>query len=503
MSVAHELELLQSAEVLVIGDVVLDRYVEGEVRRVSPEAPVPVVLERRRWASLGGAANVAANVASLGAQVTLIGRVGDDDAGQEVVGLLESLQIDHSLTVTPGGATTTKERVLAGAQQVVRVDKEVPVWTTTSEHAAILDGLERFLADKTRRAVVLTDYAKGFLSDELVSLVIERSRRSNVPVITDPKSRNLSRYAGSTVIKPNVAEARDSCGMPDAAPTVTEVELAALAQATLASSGADNVVISCAGDGVVVLGGASPELVHLSAQAREVADVSGAGDTLVAVIALGLAAGLPLLRAVEIANMAAGAVCARVGTASLTPTELLALTGTAEGSHPGHRSGKVLADAHEAAEIGAGYATEGRRLVFANGCFDLLHAGHIHLLQEARSLGDALMVALNSDASIRRLKGAGRPAQSEDDRCEIMAALACVDFVVLFDEDTPLDLIKTVRPAVLVKGDDYSLEAVVGASEVASWGGSVALVPLLPGRSTTRILGSGPLVGGPAPSPAE
>jgi D-beta-D-heptose 7-phosphate kinase / D-beta-D-heptose 1-phosphate adenosyltransferase len=503
MSIAHELARLQAAEVLVLGDVLLDRYVAGEVERVSPEAPVPVVLEHSRRTTLGGAANVAANVAALGARATLVGRIGDDDDGREVTRLLDGLGVDHHLVVTPGSPTATKVRVLAGGQQIVRIDNELVIWTATEEHPAILEQIDRFLSAPAGRGVVLADYAKGFLAAELVGAVIDAARRSHVPVVTDPKGRDLSRYSGSTVIKPNLAEARDATGVPDASRPTGGEEISALAASTLAASGADNVVLSCSAAGVAVVGSSSPGVVHLAARAREVADVSGAGDTLVALTALGLAAGLPLLRAVEIANLAAGAVCGKVGTATLSATELLAVTGADAGSHPTGRSAKVLADREEAARIGTQYASEDRRLVLANGCFDLLHAGHIHLLGRARSLGDALMVALNSDASVRRLKGHGRPVQTEDDRCEIMAALACVDFVVVFDEDTPLDLITAVRPHVLVKGSDYDADAVVGAKEVTGWGGEVALVSILDGRSTTRIVEAHRPGGGRGAAPAE
>jgi D-beta-D-heptose 7-phosphate kinase / D-beta-D-heptose 1-phosphate adenosyltransferase len=503
MSIAHELASLQGAEVLVLGDILLDRYIAGEVQRVSPEAPVPVVLERERRVTLGGAANVAANVAALGARATLIGRIGDDDEGREVVRLLDDLGVDHHLVVTPGSPTATKVRVLASGQQIVRIDNELVTSTVPEEHPAILDQVDRFLSGGPGRALVLADYAKGFLANQLIGAVIDAARRSNVPVVTDPKGRDLSRYSGSTVIKPNLAEARDASGALDAGPPNSGEEISALATSTLAASAADNVVLSCSSAGVAVVGSSSPDLVRFDARAREVADVSGAGDTLVALTALGLAAALPLLRAVEIANLAAGAVCGKVGTATLTATELLAVTGADAGSHPTGRSAKVLAGREEAARIGAQYADEDRRLVFANGCFDLLHAGHVHLLERARSLGDALMVALNTDASVRRLKESGRPIQSEDDRCEIMAALACVDFVVLFDEDTPLDLINAVRPRVLVKGDDYEADAVVGAREVTGWGGEVALVARLDGRSTTRIVEAGRPDGSSGPAPAE
>jgi D-beta-D-heptose 7-phosphate kinase/D-beta-D-heptose 1-phosphate adenosyltransferase len=489
-SAAHELHALQAAHVLVLGDVMLDRYLSGDAQRMSPEAPVPVLLERGTRLVLGGAANVAANVASLGARATLVGRVGDDADGEDVVGLLDSSGIGRTLVRVPGVPTTTKTRVVSGAQQVARIDREDVHPTTPDELAAALTALDEFLAGDGPRGVVLADYAKGFLGPELISEIIGRSERAGVPVVTDPKSRDVARYAGSTVIKPNLAEARSACpdpvggGDPDGG-------IGQLTAAYLELSGARNVVLSCSADGVAVLGADSVECTRLPTKAREVADVSGAGDTLIALVALGLAADLDLLRAVEIANVAAGAVCGKPGTAFLSATELLTLMGSGADQHPDEVNPKILAGREEAGDVGAQYQRDGRRLVLANGCFDLLHAGHIKLLRQARSAGDALMVALNTDASVRELKGDNRPVQSESDRCEIMAALECVDFVVLFGEDTPLELIRAVRPSVLVKGDDYDVDSVVGAAEVQGWGGSVVLVSRLDGRSTSRIIESG------------
>ena len=488
-SAAHELDALQQAHILVLGDVMLDRYVKGEAQRISPEAPVPVLLERSTSLALGGAANVAANVASLGARATLIGRVGDDREGEDVVNLLGSSGIGHALVHVPGVPTTSKTRVVSDAQQLTRIDREIVHPATAEEISAALAALDSFLSEAGPSAVVLADYAKGFLGPELIREVIVRTGKVGVPVVTDPKSRDLSRYAGSTVIKPNLAEARSACTAPAADWGDPAEEIGRLAEAYLRLSGPRNVVLSCSADGVAVLGIDSPELIRLPTKAREVADVSGAGDTLTALTALALAAGLDLRRGVELANAAAGAVSAKPGTAALTPTELLELMGT--GQRPGQSSPKILASRQEARDVGAQYQRDGRRLALTNGCFDLLHAGHIKLLRQARATADALMVALNTDVSVRVVKGDNRPIQSEADRCEIMAALDCVDYVVLFGEETPLDLIRAVRPDVLVKGDDYSLESVVGASDVQGWGGSVVLVSRVEDRSTTRIIEAG------------
>ncbi len=489
-SAAHELRALQAARVLVLGDVMLDRYLNGDAQRMSPEAPVPVLLESNTRLVLGGAANVAANVTALGARATLIGRVGDDPDGRDIVDLLASSDIDCTLVSAPGVPTTSKTRVVSGAHQVARIDREVVHPTAPDEVAGALAALEVFLAEAGPRAIVLADYAKGFLGPELIRAAIDKADEAGVPVITDPKSRDLARYAGSTVIKPNLAEARSACPVPPGDWNAGQ-EIERLTHAYLELSGARTVVLSCSADGVAVLEAGSADVSRLPTKAREVADVSGAGDTLIALMALGLAAGLDLRRAVEIANAAAGAVCGKPGTASLSATELLTLMGAGVDQRLEETNPKVLADRGEASDVGVAYQREGRRLVLANGCFDLLHAGHIQLLRQARSAGDALMVALNTDASVRKLKGGDRPIQSEADRCEIIAALECVDFVVLFGEDTPLELIRAVRPSVLVKGDDYDVDSVVGASEVQGWGGRVVLVSRLEGRSTSRIIEAG------------
>lgn len=489
-SAAYVLRALQETRILVVGDVMLDQYVTGETQRLSPEAPVPVVLETSTRSMLGGAANVAANIVSIGAHATLVGRIGDDPFGDEVVAILDSCGIGRHLTKVTGIPTTSKTRVVSGMQQLTRIDREVAHPTTSDEARSALHAIDEFLSAPASRAIVLADYAKGFLDPELIRSIIDRADHAGVPVVADPKSTDLARYRGSTVLKPNLAEARLACPKApgETYGSGTGEEIAHLADACLRLSGARNVVLSCSADGVAVLGAESPALTRLPSKARQVADVSGAGDTLIAVSALGLAAGLDLRQTVEVANAAAGAVCEKASTACLSATELLALIAAGSQVQVQEKNPKILANRAEASEVGAQYRREGRRLVMANGCFDLLHAGHVKLLTQARQQGDALLVALNTDASVRSLKGVGRPVQSEADRCEIMAALGCVDFVVLFDEDTPLDLILAARPSVLVKGDDYDADSIVGASEVQGWGGEVVIVSRLDGRSTTRLI---------------
>jgi len=550
-SITADLERLQATSVFVVGDALLDVYVEGGVERISPEAPVPVFHETgavRRV--LGGAANVAANVAALGAQVVLGARLGaDEDAGHLRDALAAARIASGALVVDAALPTTRKTRVLAGYQQLVRLDREVVAPLDADAVAALLSSLAAWLAQPHPggRALVLADYAKGVLSPELTRRLVAAARDAGVPVLVDPKDPDLSHYVGVTVLKPNRAEARaaaaaagaapkaaaladtagtptheptapdheptapaDTAGTPTNEPTAPDHEptaladppaeeptaradapideSAALADAVLRCSGAENVVVSLSAEGVVARGAAIEGTLRVPTRAVQVADVSGAGDTMIAFLAMGAAAGLPLARAVKLANVAAGHVCAKLGTAVLSPSELLA----AFGGHVAATAPETWLEGREhAARVTAQLRSDGRRVVFTNGCFDLLHAGHVALLQAARVHGDVLVVGLNSDASVARLKGPTRPVTTLADRAAVLGALAAVDFVCGFDEDTPLELITALQPDVLVKGGDYRPEDVVGGAAAAAWGGRVEIVALLDGRSTTGLLRAG------------
>ena len=481
--IARDLLALQATRVFVAGDALLDVYLQGTVERISPEAPVPVVHEAgevRRV--LGGAANVAANVAALGARATLGARVGDDEDGLHVRRLLEERGIADGLVVDPALPTIRKTRVLAGYQQIVRLDREE--LAPLADHAALVAQFSRWAAEPGGRALVLADYAKGVLTTACVRALIDAAVAADVPVLVDPKDPDLSHYAGATVLKPNRAEARAAAA---AAGTPTDDPLA-LADAVLACSGARNAVVSLSAEGVVARGAALDGALRAPTRARQVADVSGAGDTMVAFLAMGCAAGLGLARAVELANVAAGEVCGKLGTATLSPSELLdAFREHSQAVRPE----KWLEDRSLAAEIVRQARGDGRRVVFTNGCFDVLHAGHVQLLAAARARGDLLVVGLNTDASVKRLKGPTRPVSTLEDRAAVMGALAAVDFVCAFEEDTPLELVLALQPDVLVKGGDYAPEDVVGGAEAAAWGGEVAIIPLLDGRSTTNLLRAG------------
>jgi D-beta-D-heptose 7-phosphate kinase/D-beta-D-heptose 1-phosphate adenosyltransferase len=435
-----------------------------------------VLHERERRTVPGGAANVAANVIALGGRATLVSRRGQDAAGLALEEACDAAGVPFAgVAVRADAPTTCKTRLIAAGQQMARIDREAVIPPDEAEREHVRTELNAWLAVDEPGAVVLADYGKGLLDAALIGEVVAACAARGVPVVADPKSRDLDRYAGVTVLKPNRREAEAAVGA---------AEPAALADAVLAASGARNVVLSLSADGALVAGADIARPLHLPAHALDVADVSGAGDTLVATLALGLAGGLPLERAAALAALAASRVCEKPGTATLGFSELLHVERLATA----RATGAKLLDRPTAAAVADALRAEGRRLVFANGCFDVLHAGHTALLQRAREHGDALIVAVNDDAGVRRLKGDGRPAVPLADRLTVLAALESVDYVVAFPEDTPLELILELRPDVIVKGGDYRAEDVVGAAEARAWGGVVEIVPLLAGRSTTALL---------------
>lgn len=482
VNVTSDLLRMQGTKVFVAGDAMLDEYVMGSVGRVSPEAPVPVVLEEERRAVLGGAANVAANVARLGAQAHLAARIGEDDAAHELRVLGEAAGLELTGLVVEAGPTARKTRIVAGYQQLVRVDRERTEPLRADSAAALVAAFESFAVGPGDKVLVLADYAKGTLTPEVLRALIDSARSHGIPVVVDPKSTDLRRYAGASVLKPNLAEGRAAVARLH--PEEHDPDIEEICQAVLELSKVENVVLSCSADGVAAAGADLDGTLHMQAHTLQVADVSGAGDTMVAFLGMAVAAGLPLPRAVELSNVAAGAACEKLGTATISPGEFLAAFKlVSEASSP-----EKILDRDEATRVAFQLRAEGRRIAFANGCFDLLHAGHVTLLHRARAFGDALMVGLNSDDGVRRLKGEGRPLQSLEDRSAVLASLAAVDFIVSFDEDTPLELILAVRPDVIVKGGDYAPEEVVGGREAASWGGRVEIVPLVEGRSTSRLI---------------
>jgi D-beta-D-heptose 7-phosphate kinase/D-beta-D-heptose 1-phosphate adenosyltransferase len=463
----------------VIGDLMVDRYITGSVSRISPEAPVPILLHGNVRIVAGGAANVAANVAGLGAEVTVVGYVGADVEADELrCALAAHPRVDlGKLVVDATRPTVTKTRVMSGRQQIVRIDAENPAPAGPAAEAALIESGRRAIAEAD--VVILSDYAKGVLSDAVVAALIAEANARGVPVIVDPKRRTFEVYRGATLVTPNRKELFEATGIAENSDDET---VRAAAEASRQFGG--DVLVTRAEKGMT-LWRQSGEISHVAAEAREVFDVSGAGDTVVAALAVALSNGQSLETSIVIANTAAAIAVSKLGTAVVTRAELVAALDQA--SHAEDRAG-ALVSLEEAARIVARWQTRGSRVVFTNGCFDLLHPGHIALIEAAAREGDRLVVALNTDASVRRLKGPTRPLQDEQARARVMGALRAVDLVVLFDEDTPLEAIQALKPDVLVKGADYREDQVVGADFVKAHGGRLVLANIVPGRSTSALV---------------
>lgn len=472
------IDSLAAARVLVVGDIMLDRFISGTVERISPESPVPVLRVDREAVMLGGAGNVLRNVIALGARASIIGVVGEDRAGGEVARLIAAEGAETNQVLRdPARRTTVKERYLAGAQQLLRADRESE--TALSEPlAAELVGAAK-AALPVSDVLVLSDYGKGVLPPTVLASLIEAAQKAKRPVVVDPCGRDYAVYRGASVITPNQRELQDATGR-----TVSDDASAAEACRGLIEPGVSAAVLATRGERGMTLAQGDGTLRHIPAVAREVFDVSGAGDTVVAVLGAGLAVGGSLIEAARLANIAAGIVVGKAGTAVVRPGELRRAL---------HASALLevdakLADQDSLADQVERWRRDGLAVGFTNGCFDLLHPGHLHMLNQARQACDRLIVGLNSDSSVRRLKGGGRPVQGETARAAVLASLSDVDRVVIFAEDTPLNLIEQLRPDVLIKGADYRLDQVVGAALVQGYGGRVLLADLLPGHSTSETL---------------
>ena len=475
------LSSLERQTVLVIGDLMLDEFVYGDVSRISPEAPTPVIAVHRTETVIGGAGNVARNIAALGARCIFVGVVGDDAGGQMVTATLNGdAKIEAHLVVDATRPTTRKVRFVSEhhSTHLLRADweKAQPV-TPDNERKLIALALD--VLPKVG-AIVLSDYAKGALTPGLVRAVIDAANKAGKPVIVDPKAKDYSIYAGATLIKPNRKELADATRMA----AITDGDVATAAASLMQAVATRAVLVTRSEAGMtLVTDKAAP--VHVPAYPVRIRDVSGAGDTVVAVLALMLAMKADFEAAMRAANAAASVVVGKRGTATATVAELRsrilpASTLAAEE--------KIIFDWSLIDERLADWRRAGLRIGFTNGCFDLLHPGHVKILAGARGACDRLIVGLNGDASVTRLKGQGRPVQDAQSRAEVLAALEAVDLVVVFDEDTPLKLIERVRPTVLVKGADYKEDEVVGGDVVRKNGGEVVLIELVPGQSTTRIV---------------
>lgn len=474
-SVARLLERFRELRIVVIGDVMLDEYFLGSVERASPEAPVPVVKMGAESRGLGGAANVAGVAAALGSAVELFGVVGDDAAGDRFLTECEVAGIDARNVIRVADRPTTRKlRILAQHQQVVRLDWED---SRPLPEAVGVGLVEKLRASEPADAVVISDYSKGCLSPAVLEGLIAVGREWGVPILVDPKSSDLTRYKGATVLKPNLHELEAVIGRRLG--EKVEADLTAVSQSVLSSAEVDTLIVTLGEKGMAVFSrDAEPFFVPTSV--REVYDVSGAGDTVIAALALSLAAGAGLRDAVHVANEAAGIAVGKSGVAVVEPKEL------ASRFAPGGAD-KILSREDLVHRV-AWWRMQDQKVVLTNGCFDLLHVGHVHLLREASQQGDVLIVAINSDDSVRRLKGGNRPLIAADERAALLAALNSVDAVVVFDEDTPRELLEEVRPDILVKGGDYREDQVVGRRMIADWGGSVVLIPLVPDRSTSGLV---------------
>ncbi len=473
---ASLIDRLATANVLVVGDVVLDRFVQGKVARISREAPVPVLGEGPTTAHPGGACNVATNVLSCGGRTTLVGLVGEDDDAGELLALCNALpHMDARLLPDPDRATSVKTRYLAGWQQLLCVDTEERRPADAAVAARLIDEAKAALGGAG--ALVLSDYGRGALEAGTFAALIAAARDQSVPVIVDPRHDDPAVYRGATLVTPNLGEMERFTGIRADG---DEAAVAACRE-VIERGGIDAVLLTRGAAGMTLVRREAPDdALHVRATTQEVFDVTGAGDTVVAVVASVLAARGPLADGVRLANTAAGIVVAKPGTAVVHPRELRVAVGIA--------TNRGVVDRHEVAEIVAFWKSLGLRIAFTNGCFDLLHRGHLHSLEQAAQTADRLVVGLNSDASTTRLKGPDRPVQDQDARAAILAALRPVDLVVVFDEDTPEELIRTVRPDVLAKGADYEGQQIPGGAFVESEGGKVVFLPLLEGFSTTGTI---------------
>lgn len=458
------------AAILIFGDVMLDRYWYGQTKRISPEAPVPVVNIGHTLARAGGAANVGLNIAALGGRVALFGFVGDDVEATELLAELHNAQIDCYLQTLLHTQTITKLRVIGQNQQLIRLDFENKDLIQIDD--AVLLQFEKTL-DQVG-LVVLSDYAKGALARAPELIALAKARQ--IPILVDPKQKDFSFYRGASLLTPNLSEFEAVAGS-----CRDDADMIVKARSLMAAHDIGAFLITRGKAGMIYIP-VSGEVLSLGTYAREVFDVTGAGDTVIGVLAAGLATGLDMSQAIELANMAAGLVVAKLGAETVSLAELRRFIQIHHNSSQGILSNAVLSQTLEDARA------HSERIVMTNGCFDILHSGHVQYLQQARALGDRLLVAVNSDESVRRLKGEGRPFNTLSDRMAVLSALGCVDWVISFSEDTPINLINRVMPDVLVKGGDYTIDTIVGAKEVMHAGGHVEVLPFLSGRSTTGLV---------------
>ncbi len=462
-----------AGHILVIGDLILDEYIFGDVNRISPEAPVQIVEQHSENFTLGGAANVAHNLATIACSVDMLGVVGDDTQGRRLVSLLQEKGIEtSSLYIDPTRPTTAKLRIIAGNQQIVRVDNEVKTPISPEARQWLLQEVKEKL--KKADALILSDYQKGVLTPELCRNIIAEAKKEGILIIADPKGKDFSKLKGVDIITPNKKEL--------AVATPDHLDEEASVKYLFEKLQLKNILLTRGEEGMRLYSREKPAF-NIQTTAKEVYDVTGAGDTVVSVLAMALTTGLNLEASCKLANCAAGIVVGKLGTSTITIEELLGALKEYEGGE----KGKIV-PASLIGSVSLFLRNHQKKIVFTNGCFDIIHYGHISYLQEAGSRGDILIVGLNSDASVRRLKGESRPVVGQEERASVLAALNCIDYVVIFDEDTPQKLIASIKPDVLVKGGDYTPEQVVGREEVEKAGGRVEIIPLVEGLSTSNIV---------------
>ena len=465
-----EMPPFQHARLLVIGDVMLDRYWHGSASRVSPEAPVPVVQVTNREDRPGGAGNVALNIAALGSAVRLVGVVGDDETGLELLSRLKAAGVYCDFLQSEEKPTITKLRIISQHQQLIRLDFEKAF--EASDIIGLQDKAKSLVDDS--QVMVLSDYGKGALQDIIDLIDLGRSR--NIPIIVDPKGSEFTKYRGATLITPNLTEFEAAVGGSD-----NEDELVNKGLRLVRELNLEAILITRGEHGMTLIRPDSPEL-HLPARAQEVFDVTGAGDTVISVLAASMAAGDGLADATALANLAAGLVVGKLGTAAISGPELR------RAMLSDQNSGRGVMTAEQLQIVVQDAKAHGEKIIFTNGCFDIIHAGHVGYLAEAKRLGDRLVVAINDDDSAHRLKGPGRPINPVERRMAVLAGLEAVDWVVSFSEDTPEPLLESLQPEVLVKGGDYTMDQVVGGSYVESYGGMVRVLEFLDNCSTSAIM---------------
>jgi D-beta-D-heptose 7-phosphate kinase/D-beta-D-heptose 1-phosphate adenosyltransferase len=458
--------------ILVVGDLMIDEYLWGKCNRISPEAPVQVVDIQNQSTLLGGAGNVINNLVTYGANVDVASVIGDDEIADELIGMLNDLNIDSTHIIKDDNRKTSKKsRIVATNQQILRFDKESKSYIDDSSANSLYDSIKKDISKYD--VILLSDYAKGVLTNRLINNIITLAKDNNIKVLVDPKGSDFSKYSGAYLLTPNKKEASLATGIE----IDSEESLVKAIKKLKDDVSLDYSVITLSEDGMAIF---DDKLTKIPTQAKEVFDVTGAGDTVLASLGFGLANGLDIYESTRFANYAAAVVVSKIGSATATLNEIDEYISSIHKSS----SDSHIKSFNQIEKISQKYKDSDKKVVFTNGCFDILHIGHVKYLEIAKSFGDVLILGLNSDSSVKRLKGESRPINSEYDRAYILAALECVDYVVVFEEDTPYELIKAVKPNILVKGGDYEGKEVVG-SDIAD---ELRLVEFVDGKSTTNII---------------